>query len=91
MHSKRLSYVWDEAVIWAYVLGAIARDVARVAAVRAVLATLAKCRRYVPHALLVLAACAVSWVLSEWYVEGAFKPLLYFVHQLFVWRFVVVR
>ena len=49
------------------------------------------CRRYVPHVLMVLVACAISWVLSEWYVEGAFKPLPYFIRQLYVWHFVVVR
>ena len=59
--------------------------------VRSVVAPLAKCRRYAPHVLLVLVACMVSWVLSEWYVEGAFKPLPYFIHQLYVWHFVVVR
>jgi len=85
MHGKRLTYLWEEAVIWAYVAAASAKDVARVAA------PLAKCRRYVPHVLLVLLACVVSWVLSEWYVEGAFKPLPYFLRQLYVWHFVVVR
>ena len=53
-----------------------------------VLAPLGVCRRYVPHALLVLGASVVSWVLSEWEVEGAFKPLPRFIRDLIVWYWV---
>jgi len=53
---QRIRLFWEESAMRACVVTAIAKDVGRV------------CRRYVPHALLVLAACVVSWVLSECYV-----------------------
>jgi hypothetical protein len=75
----------EEALLWGWVVVEIGKDVGRVAA------PLAVCRRYVPHALVVLAACVVSWVLSEWEVEGAFKPLPRFIRDLIVWEWFTTR